>query len=215
MKEKTKKGLIIAGLLLVCAGLIFGISRMVYKEPEQVLAENQTIPDKSEPVVERKSTGEEKQEPEKVETTVTAEQTEAEKKANDENTGRSENAEKETEEPDELVIETEAVTGSSTNEQELQPEPEKTENEKPQEAPELVENTDTTDHGNQPVYEEEPDRETGSMTPPAGNTPDYGDVKDNMIYIPGFGWIPYEGGGGSGAYAGDMYENGNKVGNMD
>ena len=33
------------------------------------------------------------------------------------------------------------------------------------------------------------------------------------VYIPGFGWVPYEGGNHR-EYAEDMYENGNKIGTM-
>lgn len=33
------------------------------------------------------------------------------------------------------------------------------------------------------------------------------------VYIPGFGWVPYEGGNHR-EYAADMYENGNKIGIM-
>ncbi|ARP50225.1 MULTISPECIES: DUF6550 family protein [Caproicibacterium] len=39
--------------------------------------------------------------------------------------------------------------------------------------------------------------------------------KDGKIYVPGFGWVTNNGGGGSGSTASDMYENGNKVGQMD
>lgn len=46
------------------------------------------------------------------------------------------------------------------------------------------------------------------------STPKSGDQKDGKIYVPGFGWIEDNGGGGSGTTAGDMYENGNKIGNM-
>ena len=41
------------------------------------------------------------------------------------------------------------------------------------------------------------------------------DTKNGQIYIPGFGWVQNNGGGGSGTVAEDMYENGNKIGIMD
>lgn len=48
--------------------------------------------------------------------------------------------------------------------------------------------------------------------PPAGQ-PQGGDVQDGKTYFPGFGWV--EGTGDShGTTAADMYENGNKIGNM-
>ena len=44
---------------------------------------------------------------------------------------------------------------------------------------------------------------------------DDGYVVNGQIYIPGFGWVQNNGGGGSGTVAEDMYENGNKIGIMD
>jgi len=46
------------------------------------------------------------------------------------------------------------------------------------------------------------------------NEPQGGDKKDGQIYLPGFGWVKDEGGGGEGTVAEDMYENGNKIGDM-
>ena len=51
--------------------------------------------------------------------------------------------------------------------------------------------------------------------PTENQMPKTGDIKDGMMYVEGFGWVPYEGGGGEGIYADDMYENGNKIGIMD
>ena len=45
--------------------------------------------------------------------------------------------------------------------------------------------------------------------------PQAGDTEGSQIYIPGFGWVDNQGGGSSGTSAGDMYENGNKIGSMD
>lgn len=61
----------------------------------------------------------------------------------------------------------------------------------------------------------EHDKVTKPKNPPSANTPKSGDKNDGKIYVPGFGWIDDNGGGGSGTTAGDMYENGNKIGNMD
>jgi len=44
------------------------------------------------------------------------------------------------------------------------------------------------------------------------NEPQSGDTKDGMVYLPGFGWVTDT--GGSGTTADDMYENGNKIGDM-
>lgn len=48
----------------------------------------------------------------------------------------------------------------------------------------------------------------------AAGTPQAGDTSGGKIYIPGFGWVENQGGGASGTTAGDMYENGNKIGAM-
>lgn len=115
-----------------------------------------------------------------------------------------------TEETKELVIETETENGVESGKQEIQQTPEKTEDEKPEEPPALTEDADTTKPDTPPEYEE-----PEATKPPADDTPSHGDTKDGMIYIDGFGWVPNEGGGGSGSTADDMYENGNKVGIMD
>lgn len=169
MKDSTKKRLIIAGLAAVCVLLIFGISRVLYKEPVQ------TLPEESKPTKE-------------MELVVDTEET-----------GQVQDESESTEETKELVIEVETENSVESGEQEIQPEPKKTEDEKPEEPPALTEDADTTE----------------PTTPPTDNTPSHGDTKDGMIYIDGFGWIPNEGGGGSGSNADDMYENGNKVGIMD
>ncbi|KAF5038045.1 MAG: DUF6550 family protein [Sedimentibacter saalensis] len=57
------------------------------------------------------------------------------------------------------------------------------------------------------VIQEAPITETNSE-------PQGGDKKDGQIYLPGFGWVKDEGGGGEGTVAEDMYENGNKIGDM-
>jgi len=182
MKDKTKKRLIIAGLAIVCVLAVFGISRVLYKEPVQTLPEENKAKDEVEIVVDTDETGQVQKETES------------------------------TEETKELIIETETENGVESGKQEIQPDPEKTEEEKPEEPPALTEDADTTNPDTEPTYQEEPEE----TTPPADDgTPSHGDTKDGMIYIDGFGWVPNEGGGGSGTEAGDMYENGNKVGIMD
>lgn len=47
------------------------------------------------------------------------------------------------------------------------------------------------------------------------DTPQNGTIQDGKIYILGFGWVDYNGGGTEGIYAEDMYENGNKIGIME
>ena len=180
MKDSTKKRLIIAGLAAVCVLLIFGISKVLYKEPVQ------TLPEESKPT-------------EELELVVDTEET-----------GQVQDESESTEETKELVIDVETENNVESGEQEIQPDPKKTEDEKPEEPPALTEDADTTEPTTPPAYEEPED-----TTPPADDTPSHGDTKDGMIYIDGFGWVPNEGGGGSGSNADDMYENGNKVGIMD
>lgn len=52
---------------------------------------------------------------------------------------------------------------------------------------------------------------------PSPSTPKSGDKKDGKIYVPGFGWIEDNGGGGSGTTVGNPGDEltGNKVGSMD
>lgn len=182
MKDKTKKWLAITGLLAVCAVLVFGISRVLYHEP-----------DREAQAVERES-----EETELFVETETPEPVQAE------------STEAETEEP--LVIETETGTSVNDREQEIQETPEKTEAEKPSEPPALSEGTATDQPDTPPSYEEEKQEEPA---PAENQMPKTGDIKDGMMYVEGFGWVPYEGGGGEGTYADDMYENGNKIGIMD
>ena len=93
----------------------------------------------------------------------------------------------------------------------IQETPEKTEAEKPSEPPALSEGTATDQPDTPPSYEEEKQEEPA---PAENQTPKTGDTKDGMVYVEGFGWITDEG-EGSGIYADDMYENGNKIGIMD
>ena len=179
MKDTTKKRLIIAGLAAVCVLLIFGISKVLYKEPVQTLPEESKAKEEIEIVVDAEDTA------------VVTEESE------------------DTEETKELVIEAEAENDVDSGKQEIQPDPEKTEDEKPEEPPALTEDADTTNSDTQPSYEEPEE-----TTPPADDTPKTGDTKDGMVYVEGFGWLPDEG-AGSGTNADDMYENGNKVGIMD
>ena len=43
-------------------------------------------------------------------------------------------------------------------------------------------------------------------------TPKNGTIEGDMIWVQGFGWIEYEGGGCIGYYDAEMYTNGNKIG---
>ena len=59
--------------------------------------------------------------------------------------------------------------------------------------------------------------DNGTPTADSSNpsTPKSGEKNGKgQVYFPGFGWVNDEGGGTSGTTAGNMYENGNKIGNM-
>ena len=108
MKDSTKKRLIIAGLVAVSVLLIFGISRVLYKEPVQEL------PKESKPT-------------EEVELMVDTEET-----------GQVQKETESTEETKELIIETETENGVESGKQEIQITPEKTEDDKLEEPPALT-----------------------------------------------------------------------------
>lgn len=63
----------------------------------------------------------------------------------------------------------------------------------------------------------EHDKATKPENPTSADTPKSGDKKDGKIYVPGFGWIDDNGGGGSGTTVGNPGDEltGNKVGSMD
>ena len=143
MKDSTKKRLIIAGLAAVSVLLIFGISRVLYKEPVQEL------PKESKPT-------------EEVELMVDTEET-----------GQVQKETESTEETKELIIETETENGVESGKQEIQQTPEKTEDEKPEEPPALTEDADTTKPDTPPEYEEpEGTKPLVDDTPKIGDTND-------------------------------------------
>lgn len=190
MKDKTKKWLVTAGLAVVCVGLVFGISRVLYREPVQEAPIGEKDAGETEITIDIGK-------PEDIQAEETGKAADTEKAG----TGES------------LVTEIEASTNAiGGKEQEIQPEPEKTEKEKPDEPPAASEG-DGTGEKAEPSADGIP-KETEKK--PSGNdqTPKTGDTKDGMVYVEGFGWLPDEG-AGSGTYAGDMYENGNKIGIMD
>lgn len=140
MKEKNQKILMIAGLVLAGALLVFGISKVLYREPAAELPVS-SLEEESEIVVEEPVT----------EATVSM-------------------PDSEPEEPDEeLVIETEPETVNDGNEQQLQETPEKTEKEKPEEPPKVTEDTDISNPNTEPTYEEEPEEEKNTPSEPASS----------------------------------------------
>ena len=78
--------------------------------------------------------------------------------------------------------------------------------------------TDETEQSIQPdgtPVEDVPETSGEAAPETSTSEPQAGDTEGGQIYIPGFGWVDNQGGGSSGTSAGDMYENGNKIGSMD
>ena len=203
MKNKMVKALLIAGCMTVCITALMGIHKVWYREPQQKLPAESRI--EAEPELFVKVEPEQEAE-EDMEMFPPADIPDQKEKVQVVGTKPEELFQPEEEE--QLVIQTEPVTDVESGVQELQPEPKKTEEEKPEEPPALKENADITKPGTPPTYEKPKE------PAPVKATPSHGATKDGMIYIDGFGWIPNKGGGGSGSTAEDMYENGNKIGAM-
>lgn len=91
---------------------------------------------------------------------------------------------------------------STGTKQTIQPDPVKPEAPKEKPKPQ----GETTNPSKAPTYKPE-DTTVSKPAEPKG-----GEKKDGKVYLPGFGWVTET--GGSGKTAGDMYENGNKIGNM-
>ena len=76
------------------------------------------------------------------------------------------------------------------------------------EKPKVADGADTKNPVKPPEYKPE-----DTEKKPAESAPQGGEKKDGKVYLPGFGWVTET--GGSGSTADDMYENGNKIGEMD
>ena len=189
MNDKTKRNLLIAGLCVICVGLIFAISSRFQTETPTggettpaTLAEAEVTPDINN--IEE-----------------TAEKTKDKELVIQLDEPDPAPADKPSDQTDQPV-------------QDLQPDiakpPEPSESQKtdPSKSPdgEKVDKVQAVDHGSV----KKPDN-----PPSQSNEPKGGEKKDGKVYFPGFGWIDDEGGGSSGTTAEDMYENGNKIGNMD
>ncbi len=239
MSEKTKKWLVLAGLMVICVVLVIGIRMRLYKEDisdyrfetnteeqnenddrEQNIAKNTT--EAPEPSGGTKPTGVPQptkgaRPSEGVKPTEGVEPTEEAKPTKEINPTEVAKPTDEVQ-PTEEAKPTEAsvVDIGSINPddvQELQPKPEKEQDPMPTGTPALAEGTDLTDPDIKPVYQEDTTVEEAKK-PVDEEEPKMGDMKDGYMYVLGFGWVPYEG-EGEGTYAEDMYENGNKIGIMD
>lgn len=189
INDKAKKRLIIVGGILLCAVLVILISTSLQKEPVTDTAVPETSVITGEVVVDdsRPTESTELMEPaEKEEVTVPA-----------------------IEVIDSPVV---AAADDSGTEQTIQADiPEKpTYTEEQLMDPTRKPNGEKIDPPKDNFAEtSQTPKEPSKSTEPQG-----GDTKDGQIYLPGFGWVKDEGGGGEGITAEDMYENGNKIGEM-
>ena len=186
--DKTKKIALVAALVVVGAGAICGI-RLTLKTDEPVDA-----------AVETPNAGED----------------DKDLVFNAESEGLT------IQDTEELTISAEPIDSVKTAEtddttQSIQDDPVKTEESKPSEPPAEVTEAEQDNYSEKPQYKDIPaDTSSNSETSDTGTSgsPRNGEIRDGKIYVIGFGWVDYNGGGTSGTQADDMYENGNKIGNM-
>lgn len=188
--EKTKKTAVIASLIAVGVIAIAGISLCIYKDAPQKaeIAEAEV----SEDMVEI---------PENDLTVPATEDTKAQ-------------------EAEQVVVSTEISKEAETEDahvQSIQPTPVKTEDQKPAEASTETDKKTGDDQGSKPqdTVKQEPQQSQTEQPPENSDSPQHGEIRGDKMYVDGFGWIDYNGGGTVVIPADDIYENGNKIGIMD
>lgn len=204
MTEKRKRMLLVVGGVLACVGLIIAIIAKTGISHQEDVLESRISAEK---------------EP------VTVKPVSQDTKANEKEIEKSEESQKN------LVIQIEEVKpeenkgenhGSDPRppqtdkpEQSIQPDPTKPVTPEPEVLKNSGQKPDGTILTEPPVSIPHDQVGDPQETKPQPDGPKAGDTSGGQIYIPGFGWIENQGGGGSGTKAGDMYENGNKIGVMD
>ncbi len=188
--EKTKKTAVIASLIAVGVIAIAGISLCIYKDAPQKaeIAEAEV----SEDMVEI---------PENGLTVPATEDTKAQ-------------------EAEQVVVSTEISKEAETEDthvQSIQPTPVKTEDQKPAEASTETDKKTGDDQGSKPqdTVKQEPQQSQTEQPPENSDSPQHGEIRGDKMYVDGFGWVDYNGGGTIEIPAPDIYENGNKIGIMD
>lgn len=188
--EKTKKTAVIASLTAVGVIAITGISLCIYKDAPQKaeIAEAEV----SEDMVEI---------PENDLTVPATEDTKAQ-------------------EAEQVVVSTEISKEAETEDahvQSIQPTPVKTEDQKPAEASTETDKKTGDDQGSKPqdTVKQKPQQSQTEQSPENSDSPQHGEIRGDKMYVDGFGWIDYNGGGTVVIPADDIYENGNKIGIMD
>lgn len=211
LSEKTKKYLAISGGVVVCIGLITAISLQFGKAPageDYLPSEGSGI---AEIVVDPSSLA----------------STEESTRAEESSTAEPGTEESSTEEK-KVVIQpnTETAADSRESSQPVDTRPAQTDRTeqsiqpevtKPAEPSEEVKRDATQKPDGTKVKAPPTPVEHDTYTPPEQpeTTPDQpqgGDTQDGKVYLPGFGWVTDT--GSSGTTAEDMYENGNKIGDM-
>lgn len=198
LSEKTKKYLAISGGAVICVGLIAAISLQFNKVP----AGEDTLPEKNpgvvEIVVDPSSFATSPEEPVTEETKVIVQ-------PNTETAADS----TESSQP----VDTRPAQTDQT-EQSIQPEVTKPAEPSEEVKKDATQKPDGTkvETPPAPVAHEEVVQPTETESAP--NQPQGGDVQDGKTYLPGFGYIENSGSNQEN-YAEDMFENGNKIGNMD
>lgn len=190
-KAKTKKNVIIAGMLPVCAALVcVTVSRFATEKPMQT---DRTYAET---------------EPAEIVTTVVTTAAPDMKEPEITMTIKSEKAaETTTVSKTEIPAETKPMTEVDRSFEEMT----KPATEPP--PPAVEDEAALTDPAAPPEYEA-PQTTVTAAPQPKADTPQHGETKDGKIYINGFGWIDDNGGKTYGETAADMYQNGNKIGSF-
>lgn len=203
LSEKTKKYLAISGGAVICIGLIAAISLQFGKAPagEDYLPASDT--GTTEIVVDPSSLATRTEESTNTEEPSTEEK-EVAVQPNTEAAGSTESSQ---------PVDTRPAQTDQT-EQSIQPEVTKPAEPSEEVKKDATQKPDGTKVETPPTPVEHDTYTTPaeSEAAPTPNQPQGGDTQDGKVYLPGFGWVTDT--GSSGTTADDMYENGNKIGEM-
>ena len=187
LTEKKKKYLTVCGGIILCAGLMAAIAFQFRTEaPEDEAAE--TVEDAVTEII------------------VDPGESQPEESGGSELVANPENDRTETDDTAPPVDSRPAQTDEA--EQSIQPDVEKPE------TPSEEALTDPTVQPDGTPVEDVPETSGEAAPETSTSEPQAGDTDGGQIYVPGFGWVENHGGGSSGTYVEDMYENGNKIGSM-
>ena len=187
LSDRTKKRLTLAGLGVVCVVLVIAIaSQFKTEEPKDVSVQpSSTVSDAVNPGTEIPTSSEEPAKTEVSAQPIDPTVTPAQSTDTADSTGTEQSIQSE-------------VTKPAESSQEAKTDPSKTPD------GQTVTTVTPVEHDNVTT----PESSTSSSTPKAGDKNEKG-----QMWFPGFGWVD-DGGANEGTKADDMYENGNKIGNM-